>query len=132
MAAYQAEYMFRFKDSFYGLGTDIKPLKKLLLNGLLGWPLKITVSGITGYDWKFYWSGRTDLTPMPVPENLDYNMWLGPAPYNHTMCNGYMLISGAGSWGYDGGGLGAYGPALILILFSTSLIKTLQVLSMLI
>ena len=99
---------FRFKDTFYGLGTDIKPLKKLLLSGLLGWPLKFTVSGITGYDWKFYWSGKTDLKPMPVPANLDYNMWLGPAPYKpynvlrvHSNFRGY--------WDYDGGGLGDMG-----------------------
>lgn len=99
---------FRFKDDFYGLGTDVKPLKKLLESGVLGWPLKVTVSGITGYDWKFYWSGKTDLTPMPVPENLDYDMWLGPAPYKpynpervHANFRGY--------WDYDGGGLGDMG-----------------------
>ncbi len=67
---------FRFKDNFYGLGTDVKPLKKLIDSGILGWPLKVTVSGITGYDWKFYWSGKTNLKPMPVPEDLDYDMWL--------------------------------------------------------
>lgn len=99
---------FRFKDDFYGLGTDVKPLKKLLLSGALGWPLKVTVSGITGYDWKFFWSGRTDLAPMPVPETLDYDMWLGPAPYKpyhphrvHSNFRGY--------WDYDGGGLGDMG-----------------------
>lgn len=99
---------FRFKDDFYGLGTDVKPLKKLLLSGALGWPLKVTVSGITGYDWKFFWSGRTDLTPQPVPENLDYDMWLGPAPFKpyhphrvHANFRGY--------WDYDGGGLGDMG-----------------------
>lgn len=99
---------FRFKDDFYGLGTDVKPLKKLLLSGALGWPLKVTVSGITGYDWKFYWTGKTDLTPQSVPENLDYDMWLGPAPYKpyhphrvHANFRGY--------WDYDGGGLGDMG-----------------------
>lgn len=99
---------FRFKDDFYGLGTDVRPLKKLLLSGALGWPLKVTVSGVTGYDWKFFWSGRTDLQPEPVPENLDYDMWLGPAPYKpynklrvHANFRGY--------WDYDGGGLGDMG-----------------------
>ena len=72
---------FRFKDTFYGLGTDVKPLKKVIQSGVLGWPLTFTVSGVTGYDWKFYWSGRTDLKPQPVPQELDYEMWLGPAPY---------------------------------------------------
>ena len=99
---------FRFKDNFYGLGTDVKPLKKLIDSGILGWPLKFTVSGITGYDWKFYWSGEHNLKPMPVPENLDYEMWLGPAPYKpynpervHSKFRGY--------WDYDGGGLGDMG-----------------------
>ncbi|RLD31124.1 MAG: gfo/Idh/MocA family oxidoreductase, partial [Bacteroidetes bacterium] len=72
---------FRFRAQFYGLGTEVKPLKKLISNGVLGWPLKVTVSGITGYNWKFYWSGEQNLKPMPVPENLNYDMWLGPAPY---------------------------------------------------
>lgn len=99
---------FRFKDTFYGLGTDVKPLKKVIDSGILGWPLKVTVSGITGYDWKFYWSGKTNLKPMPVPEELDYDMWLGPAPYKpynpervHSVFRGY--------WDYDGGGLGDMG-----------------------
>ncbi len=99
---------FRFKDNFYGLGTDVKPLKKVIESGILGWPLKFTVSGITGYDWKFYWSGETNLKPMPVPENLDYDFWLGPAPYKpynpervHSKFRGY--------WDYDGGGLGDMG-----------------------
>lgn len=99
---------FRFKDNFYGLGTDVKPLKKIIESGVLGWPLKVTVSGITGYDWKFYWSGEHNLKPMPVPENLDYDMWLGPAPYKpynpervHAKFRGY--------WDYDGGGLGDMG-----------------------
>ncbi len=99
---------FRFKDTFYGLGTEVKPLKKLTQSGILGWPLKVTVSGITGYDWKFYWSGERNLKPMPVPEELDYDMWLGPAPYKpynpervHAKFRGY--------WDYDGGGLGDMG-----------------------
>lgn len=99
---------FRFKDTFYGLGTDVKPLKKVIDSGILGWPLKFTVSGVTGYDWKFYWSGEHNLKPMPVPENLDYDMWLGPAPYKpynpervHSKFRGY--------WDYDGGGLGDMG-----------------------
>jgi predicted dehydrogenase len=99
---------FRFKSTFYGLGTDVKPLKKVVDSGVLGWPLKVTVSGITGYNWKFYWSGKTNLAPMPVPENLDYDMWLGPAPYKpynpervHSKFRGY--------WDYDGGGLGDMG-----------------------
>jgi myo-inositol 2-dehydrogenase/D-chiro-inositol 1-dehydrogenase len=70
---------FRFKDQFYGLGTTVKPLKKLVDSKALGWPLKVTVSATTGYDWKFYWSGLYNLQPMAVPQELDYDFWLGPA-----------------------------------------------------
>ena len=99
---------FRFKDEFYGLGTTVKPLKKLIDSGVLGWPLKVTVSGVTGYNWKFFWSGIPNLTPVPVPPELDYDFWLGPAPYKpynpervHAKFRGY--------WDYDGGGLGDMG-----------------------
>jgi len=99
---------FRFRDQYYGFGTTVKPIKKLVQSGMLGWPLKVTVSGITGFDWKFYWSGKTSIKPEPVPKELDYNMWLGPAPYKpynphrvHGTFRGY--------WDYDGGGLGDMG-----------------------
>ena len=99
---------FRFKDQFYGLGTTVRPLKKLIDSGALGWPLKVTISGITGFDWKFYWSGEHNLEPQAVPLNLDYDFWLGPAPYKpynpervHSKFRGY--------WDYDGGGLGDMG-----------------------
>ncbi|MBW1791270.1 MAG: Gfo/Idh/MocA family oxidoreductase [Deltaproteobacteria bacterium] len=99
---------FRFRDMFYGFGTTVKPIKKLVQTGLLGWPLKCTVSRTTGFNWKFYWSGKTDLKPMPVPSELDYDFWLGPAPYKpfhphrvHSSFRGY--------WDYDGGGLGDMG-----------------------
>jgi predicted dehydrogenase len=99
---------FRFKDQFYGLGTTVKPLKKIIDSGVLGWPLKVTVSGVTGYDWKFYWSGKHNLEPQPVPEWLDYDMWLGPAPlkpYNEARVHSNFR----GYWDYDGGGLGDMG-----------------------
>ncbi len=99
---------FRFRGNFYGLGTSVKPLKKIIDSGVLGWPLKVTVSRITGYNWKFYWSGDHNLQPQPVPEHLDYNMWLGPAPqkpYNELRVHSKFR----GFWDYDGGGLGDMG-----------------------
>ena len=99
---------FRFKDRFYGMGTTVEPIKKMVQNGMLGWPLKVTVNQSTGFDWKFYWVGRTDLDVQPVPPELDYEMWLGPAPFKpyhphrvHSTFRGY--------WDYDGGGLGDMG-----------------------
>jgi predicted dehydrogenase len=99
---------FRFQDTFYGMNTSVKPIKKLVESGILGWPLTVTVSKTTGFDWKFYWIGKTDLTEQPVPPELDYDRWLGPAPYKpyhphrvHGTFRGY--------WDYDGGGLGDMG-----------------------
>lgn len=99
---------FRFADNFYGMGTTVEPIKKLVQSGLLGWPLKVTVNAATGFNWKFYWVGNTGLDIQPVPEELDYDMWLGPAPYKpynphrvHSTFRGY--------WDYDGGGLGDMG-----------------------
>ena len=99
---------FRFGSGFYGMNTTVQPIKKLVDSKMLGWPLKITVSASTGFDWKFYWIGKTGLKPEPVPAELDYDMWLGPAPFKpynshrvHETFRGY--------WDYDGGGLGDMG-----------------------
>lgn len=99
---------FRFQDGFYGMNTPVAPIKKAVQNGMLGWPLKVTLNASTGFDWKFYWIGRTDLTPQPVPPELDYNFWLGPAPekpYHPHRVHGTFR----GYWDYDGGGLGDMG-----------------------
>ena len=103
---------FRFKDTFYGMGTTVKPIKKLVDSGMLGWPLKVTVGKHTGYDWKFYWVGKENLPVEPVPAELDYDRWLGPAPFKpysthrvHQTFRGY--------WDYDGGGLADMGQHYI-------------------
>ena len=99
---------FRFDSTYYGFGTPVAPIKKTVMNGLLGWPLTVTVNAATGFNWKFNWSGKPFLPPQPVPRELDYEMWLGPAPYKpyhphrvHQTFRGY--------WDYDGGGLGDMG-----------------------
>jgi len=109
---FRLDTWFRFKDTFYGLGTDVRPLKKLVESGLLGWPLKVRISGATGFTWKFYWTGKTNLEVQPIPKELDYDLWLGPAPYKpynvhrtHQTFRGY--------WDYDGGGLGDMGQHYI-------------------
>jgi predicted dehydrogenase len=105
---YRLNTWFRFQGGFYGFGTDVKPIKKVVENRLLGWPLKAVVGGVTGFDLKFIWSGLTNLKPQPVPEHFDYDLWLGPAPFKpyhphrtHGTFRGY--------WDYDGGGLGDMG-----------------------
>lgn len=99
---------FRFDANFYGMNVPVKKIKKLVDTGMLGWPLKVTISKHTGFDWKFYWVGRENLPVEQVPKELDYEMWLGPAPHKpysthrvHTTFRGY--------WDYDGGGLGDMG-----------------------
>jgi myo-inositol 2-dehydrogenase/D-chiro-inositol 1-dehydrogenase len=103
---------FRFDSNFYGMNVPVKKIKKLVDSGMLGWPLKVTISKHTGFDWKFYWVGQQNLPVEQVPKELDYDMWLGPAPYKpyhphrvHTTFRGY--------WDYDGGGLGDMGQHYI-------------------
>lgn len=100
---------FRFDSPFYGMGTSVKPIKKLVQVGVFGWPLKITLGANTGFDWKQgMWCGRTGLAPQPVPPELDYEFWLGPAPmkpyHPHRVHQSFR-----GYWDYDGGGLGDMG-----------------------
>ncbi|MDQ1257508.1 MAG: myo-inositol 2-dehydrogenase / D-chiro-inositol 1-dehydrogenase [Candidatus Hydrogenedentes bacterium] len=105
---YRINTWFRFEGGFYGMDTTVAPIKKVVDSGMLGWPLKVTVGATTGFNWKFNWSGMTNLTPQTPPSELDYDFWLGPAPYKpyhphrvHATFRGY--------WDYDGGGLGDMG-----------------------
>lgn len=90
--------------NFYHYGSS-KLLKKLVESGLLGKPLTARISRQNGFDWKLgMWSGRPNLKPESVPAQLNYDMWLGPAPKKpyhphrvHASFRGY--------WDYDGGGL---------------------------
>ncbi len=100
---------FRFDGPFYGMGVPVKAIKKLVMAGSFGWPLKITLGGNTGFDWKQgQWCGRTDLAPQKPPAELDYELWLGPAPskpyHPHRVHQSFR-----GYWDYDGGGLGDMG-----------------------
>ncbi len=100
---------FRLTGGLYGLGCEAKPLKKLAANGVLGWPLTVVVAPWTGFGWKVgMWSGQTNQVPQPIPADLDYNMWLGPAPYKpyhpHRVHGSFR-----GYWDYDGGGLADMG-----------------------
>lgn len=100
---------FRFTDEFYGFGTPVKPIKKLVESGLLGWPLKVTIGEHTGFNWKLdMWSGKPNLPVLPVPPELDYDFWLGPAPF-HPYNPEHVHQKFRGYWDYDGGGLGDMG-----------------------
>ncbi len=100
---------FRFgRGNFYSSGISVENAKKIVDSGMLGWPLTFNVGKHTGFNWKMNWSGKTNLVPEKVPTELDYDMWLGPAPHKpysrhrtHSTFRGY--------WDYDGGGLGDMG-----------------------
>ncbi len=107
-SVFRVNTWFRFTSRFYGFGTTIKPVKKLVESGLLGWPLKINICSRTGFNWKLAWRGLTNLKAQWIPEELDYDMWLGPAPqkpYHPHRVHGTFR----GYWDYDGGGLGDMG-----------------------
>ena len=100
---------FRFEGGLYGMNTATKPIKKAAMHGLLGWPLKVTIGGHQGFDWKLgAWQGRTDLKPEPIPAGFDYDFWLGPAPFK-PYASHRTHQSFRGYWDYDGGGLGDMG-----------------------
>jgi predicted dehydrogenase len=107
--AFRLNTWFRFKSNFYGSGVTARQVKKAVDGGVIGpGPYKVTLSGVTGFNWKFNWVGKTNLKAQPVPDHFDYDFWLGPAPfkpYNAHRTHGTFR----GYWDYDGGGLGDMG-----------------------
>ena len=80
-------------------------LHKLVSSGLLGSPLTVHLGPQSGYDWhKGDNYGMKTYTPQPVPPELDYEMWLGPAPWKPFHPN--RLLGGAWRpyWDYSSGG----------------------------
>ncbi len=97
---------FRFKDTFYGFGTPVKPIRQIVEAGLLGTgPIKCTFGAGQGFTWKFGWSGRINNEVQPIPAGFDYDMWLGPAPWR-PYSDHRVGTSFRGYWDYDSGGLG--------------------------
>ena len=97
---------FRFQGTFYGFGTTVEPIRQVVENGLLGdGPIKCTFGAGQGFSWKFFWSGRVNATPEPIPAGFDWDMWLGPAPWKPYTAH-RAGSSFRGYWDYDSGGLG--------------------------
>ncbi len=97
---------FRFQDSFYGFGTPVEPIRQIVENGLLGaGPIKCVFGEGQGFTWKFGWSGRVQDRAQVIPEGLDWDMWLGPAPWKPYSDHRFGT-SFRGYWDYDSGGLG--------------------------
>lgn len=101
---------FRFKSRYYGLSRPASEAWKVVHHKLLGdGPYTFNLGTAFVGNWKLgQWAGRTDLTEQPIPDHLDYNMWLGPAPmkpyHPHRVHDSFR-----GYWDYDGGGLGDMG-----------------------
>lgn len=97
---------FRFQGTFYGFGTTVEPIRQVVENGLLGnGPIKCTFGAGQGFSWKFFWSGRVNAAPEPIPQGFDWDMWLGPAPWKPYTAH-RAGSSFRGYWDYDSGGLG--------------------------
>ena len=97
----------------YTINTYARPnfrdLKRLVDTGFLGTPVTCLVSPTTRYGFKVHeWSGKTNQPPEPVPQALDYDMWLGPAPFKPYFRH-RTHMSFRGYWDYDGGGLADMG-----------------------
>ena len=96
----------RFKDTFYGFGTTVEPIRQIVENGLLGkGPIKCVFGEGQGFSWKFGWSGRVQDKAQRIPDGLDWDMWLGPAPWKPYSDHRFGT-SFRGYWDYDSGGLG--------------------------
>jgi len=113
-------YGVMFQIGTFGrFGASTKPaaveIHKIMTGGLL--PKCPGVHIRSGGFHVREWSGRTDLQPQPVPDHLDYDMWLGPAPYKpyhpervHWVHRGPAKTKGSRCyWDYDGGGLADVG-----------------------
>lgn len=63
-------------------GSGTGKLRKIVLSGVLGPGAKVEAQRfVKGWFSVKRKCGRTDLKPEPVPPQLDYDFWLGPAPY---------------------------------------------------
>jgi len=61
---------------------EVNRLRKIIQSGILGPNAKIDAEQhVKGWFSVRRKCGRTDLQPQPIPPELDYEMWLGPAPY---------------------------------------------------
>ncbi|MDP6114304.1 MAG: Gfo/Idh/MocA family oxidoreductase [Planctomycetota bacterium] len=97
-----------FSINNYGRG-GFERYRKLVQSGLLGSPLTVRMNPKTGYSFKVkQWRGQHNVSPQKVPGELDYDMWLGPAPFKPYFAH-RVHRSFRGYWDYDGGGLADMG-----------------------
>lgn len=91
----------RIEGNFYGTNVPVKKLKKLVNSNILGRPLTITLGPQTGFSWPEQHPGLTSLPAQPVPATLNYDRWLGPAPFKPYHMD--RVRNFRGYWDYSGG-----------------------------
>ena len=97
---------FRFESKYYSFGTDVKDLKKIVDSGILGsGPRRVVVGKGQGLTWHLRWSGKSTLPVDTMPENFDWEMWLGPAPWR-PFSQHRVSVDFRDYWDYDNGDLG--------------------------
>ncbi len=80
-----------------------RDMRKLFMSGALGDSVLIRMNRHK-YNWKVReWSGHINAPAEAVPANLDYDLWLGPAPVKPYFAH-RVHGSFRGYWDYDGGG----------------------------
>jgi predicted dehydrogenase len=104
---YRAEMQ---SSSFYGLGMSVKNCRKMVMGNLLGKPIRVMMNANNGFDWKMqkYSTGQPNIPPESTPNELDYDMYLGPAP-SKPYTGHRVSFKFRGYWDYGGGGLGDMG-----------------------
>ena len=96
------------RTNYYGVGPA-REIRRVVASGVLGGPLTVRLAPVGGIAWKVnLWTGKPDLTPQPIPANLNWDMYCGPSaliPYHPHRAHG----SFRGYWNFDQGGLGDMG-----------------------
>jgi predicted dehydrogenase len=102
---------FRYGAHTEGPSWDL--VSKAWHSGLLGRPVTIYEAQGIGCNFKVAaWRGMVNVQPEPVPADLDWDMYVGPAPmkpYHRHRTHG----SFRGYWDYDGGGLSDMAPHVL-------------------
>ncbi|MCK5801668.1 MAG: Gfo/Idh/MocA family oxidoreductase [Lentisphaeria bacterium] len=84
--------------------------RKVVASGILGGPLKVHLNPDncpSGFKIR-QWSGKANLEVQKIPGELDYDLWLGPAPVKPYHAH-RVHRSFRGYWDYDEGGFGDMG-----------------------
>ena len=96
------------RTNYYGVGPA-REIRRVVASGVLGGPLTVRLAPVGGIAWKVnLWTGRPELKPVPVPANLNWDLYCGPSqliPYHPHRAHG----SFRGYWNFDQGGLGDMG-----------------------